>query len=116
MTVLLCKVARRNRQTSLLCCPSSCVQAVLCLDIDILPSTSLAAELSSSRGWAALQRQLDAGAAVVLPAFETRHDVNGQLSVEDGRQLAFEAAAGTALGGRDNQRCVLYCQILTLRL
>ncbi|KAL4457425.1 hypothetical protein ABPG75_012290 [Micractinium tetrahymenae] len=69
-------------------------EAVLCLDIDMLVSASLAAEVSSSEGWAALQQQLDAGAAVVLPAFETRHDVNGQLALQEGRALAFEAAAG----------------------
>ncbi len=48
------------------------------MDTDILVSTAFAAEASSSQGWAALQRQLDGGAAVVLPAFETQHDVNGQ--------------------------------------
>ncbi|KAL4457424.1 hypothetical protein ABPG75_012289 [Micractinium tetrahymenae] len=81
--------ALRNRALQM-----ATTEAALCLDIDMLVSASLAAEVSSSEGWAALQRQLDAGAAVVLPAFETRYDVNGQLALQEGRALAFEAAAG----------------------
>ncbi|KAL4441007.1 hypothetical protein ABPG77_010438 [Micractinium sp. CCAP 211/92] len=79
--------ALRNRALQM-----ATTEAVLCVDTDILVSTAFAAEVSSSQGWAALQWQLDGGAAVVLPAFETQHDVNGQLSLQEGRRLALEAA------------------------
>jgi hypothetical protein len=62
-----------------------CLQALLLLDADFVPTPSLVEEYRSAEGYAEMMRQLGRGQAVVLPAFETAS------AGEDGKQLAMAA-------------------------
>jgi hypothetical protein len=74
--------AARNRALAL-----SSTEAVLLLDVDFLPSSSLPEEYASSSAYQEMMAQLAAGNALVLPAVETAR--NGST----GRAAAIEVAS-----------------------
>lgn len=80
-------------------------QAVLIADVDLL--VGAAEELGTPKGWAAMRPWLEAGAAVVLPAFETPFDVTGHVKLPHpeavGRAAAFRAVSGEGTGGHTGE-------------
>lgn len=93
--------AMRNRVLQL-----ATTQAVLIADVDLL--VGAAEELGTPKGWAAMRPWLEAGAAVVLPAFETPFDVTGHVKLPHpeavGRAAAFRAVSGGKAGAVESFR------------